>query len=57
MVSIVAIMAPVAPANTCATALMRPFGRNSPVASVSSLPSRAAIAAPSMPSHRVSAAA
>ncbi len=50
-------MAPMAPANTCATALMRPFGRNSPVASVSSLPSRAAIAAPSMPSHSVSVAA
>ena len=31
-----------------------PSGRNSPVASVSSLPSRAAMAAPSMPSHSVS---
>ena len=39
---------------TWAIALMRPLGRNSPVASVSSLPSRAAMAAPSMPSHSVS---
>ena len=30
-----------------------PFGRNSPVASVSSLPSRAAIAAPSSPTQSV----
>src|SRR5262249_11077078 len=51
---IVATMAPTAPAKTWAIAPTRPFGRNSPVASVSSLPSRAAIAAPSMPSHSVS---
>ncbi len=34
-----------------------PFGRNSPVASVSSFPSRAAMAPPSMPSHSVNVAA
>src|ERR1700730_17434894 len=33
--------------------LIRPSGRNSPVASDSSLPSRAAIAAPSRPTHIV----
>ena len=37
-----------APTRRCA-----PLGRNSPVASVSSLPSRAAIAAPSRPTHSV----
>ena len=50
---IVAITAPTAPATMCATSPIRPFGRNSPVASVSSLPSRAAIAAPSMPTQSV----
>ena len=50
---IVAIIEPMAPATMCAAAPTGPFGRNSPVASVSSLPSRAAIAAPSMPSQSV----
>ncbi len=49
----VATIEPTAPATMCAALPIRPFGRNSPVASVSSLPSRAAIAAPSMPSQSV----
>ena len=49
----VAIIEPMAPATMCAAVPTGPFGRNSPVASVSSLPSRAAIAAPSMPSQSV----
>ena len=50
---IVATIEPTAPATMCAAVPIGPFGRNSPVASVSSLPSRAAIAAPSMPSQSV----
>ncbi len=50
--NIIEIAAPAKPATTCAM-LMVPFGRNSPVASVSSLPSRAPIAAPSRPTQIV----
>ncbi len=49
----VATKLPIAPAMMCATLPIGPFGRNSPVASESSLPSRAAIAAPSNPTHIV----
>ena len=51
---IVEMHAPAAPAMMWPTVLIQPFGRNSPVASERSLPSRAAIAAPSMPTQSVS---
>ena len=51
--NIIAIAAPAKPPTTCAHSAMRPLGRNSPVASVRSFPSRAAIAAPRRPTHNV----
>ncbi len=51
--SSVATIAPPAPEMMCAMSPIGPFGKNSPVASVSSLPSRAAIAAPKSPSQSV----
>jgi hypothetical protein len=51
--NIIAMAAPTKAPTTCATAVTVPLGRNSPVASVRSLPSRAAIAAPRRPTHSV----